>query len=119
MDAFNVRQRFFHIEFFETGPGKMVALEVNMRPPGGFTTDMFNFACDIDIYRLWAQVMMDGSATLDYQRKYHCCYASRKNRYDYQHSHDEVMQKFGRSREIGKCSPVSRWPHASQETGSP
>lgn len=94
--AFDVRERFFHIEFFETTPGNYVALEVNMRPPGGFTTDMFNFAGDIDVYLLWAQVMMDGSATLDYQRKYHCCYASRKNRYDYRHSHDEVMEKYGR-----------------------
>ena len=59
--AFEVRERFFHIEFFETAPGNYVALEVNMRPPGGFTTDMFNFACDIDVYNLWAQVMMHGS----------------------------------------------------------
>ena len=93
--AFDVRERFFHIEFFETTPGKYVALEVNMRPPGGFTTDMFNFACDIDVYHLWAQVMVNGSATPDYQRKYHCCYASRKNRYDYRHTHDEVMKKYG------------------------
>jgi biotin carboxylase len=94
--AFDVRQRFFHIEFFETAPDKYVALEVNMRPAGGFTTDMFNFACDIDVYRLWAHVMIDGRAKLDYQRKYHCCYASRKNRFDYRRSHDEVMEKYGR-----------------------
>ena len=93
--AFDVRERFFHMEFFETTPGKMVALEVNMRPPGGFTTDMFNFAGDIDVYRLWAQVMINGHATLDHQRKYHCCYASRKKRYDYRYSHNEVMEKWG------------------------
>ena len=81
--AFDVRGRFFHIEFFETDPGGLVALEVNMRPPGGFTTDMFNFACDIDVYHLWAQVMVNGTAPLTYQRKYHCCYASRRNRFAY------------------------------------
>lgn len=96
VEAFQVRARFFHIEFFETAPGIYVALEVNMRPPGGFTTDMFNFACDIDVYRLWAQVMADGVAPLHYQRKYHCCYASRKNRYSYRYSHDEVMARYGR-----------------------
>ena len=92
--AFQVRERFFHIEFFETAPGSYVALEVNMRPPGGFTTDMFNFASDIDVYNLWAQVMMRGSAPLTYQRKYHCCYASRKNRYRYRFSHEEVMARY-------------------------
>lgn len=93
--AFDVRERFFHIEFFETAPGSYVALEVNMRPPGGFTTDMFNYACDIDIYRLWAQVMLAGSTPFDFKRKYHCCYASRKHRFDYRYSHDEVLRRHG------------------------
>lgn len=93
--AFDVRARFFHIEFFETSPGQYVALEVNMRPPGGFTTDMFNYACDIDVYHLWAQVMVHGKARSDYRRKYHCCYASRKNRFDYRHSHEEIMARYG------------------------
>ncbi len=94
VQAFEVRARFFHIEFFETAPGEYVALEVNMRPPGGFTTDMFNFAGDIDVYNLWAQVMVNGVAPLEYQRKYYCCYASRKNRYDYRNSHEEVMTRY-------------------------
>jgi len=94
VEAFKVRSRFFHIEFFETAPGNYVALEVNMRPPGGYTTDMFNFAGDIDVYYLWAKVMVDGVAHLDYERKFHCCYASRKNRYNYRYSHDEVMAKY-------------------------
>ena len=93
--AFAVKARFFHIEFFETSPDNYVALEVNMRPPGGFTTDMFNFASDIDVYHLWAQVMLDGTAPLNYRRKYHCCYASRKNRYTYSNSHEAVMARYG------------------------
>ena len=95
--AFEVRERFFHIEFFETAPGTYVGLEVNMRPPGGFTTDMFNYACDIDVYRLWAQVMRDGTAPAVYERKYHCGYASRKAHYRYRHSHEAVMDRFGES----------------------
>ncbi len=35
-----------------------------MRPPGGFTTDMFNYACDIDIYRVWAQLLVHGQGHL-------------------------------------------------------
>ncbi len=39
---FGVRERFFHIEFFRAyRDGRIVALEANMRPPGGLTTDMF------------------------------------------------------------------------------
>jgi len=35
LKAFNVRERFFHFEFFRNLDDKIVALEVNMRPPVG------------------------------------------------------------------------------------
>ena len=92
--SFNVRERFFHIEFFQIEDGSYVGLEVNMRPPGGFTTDMFNYACDIDIYRTWAELLVAGHVTLDYARKYHCCYASRKNYLDYRYSHEEIISRY-------------------------
>ena len=95
LEAFDVRERFFHIEFFKTEAGQYVGLEVNMRPPGGYTTDMFNYANDIDIYRAWAQLLVTGRTDLDYSRKYHCCYASRKNSIPYRHSHDEIMARYG------------------------
>jgi hypothetical protein len=93
--AFNVRERFFHIEFFQTSPSHYVALEVNMRPPGGYTTDMFNYACDIDIYRLWAELLVSGSCQTPFERKYHCCYASRKNNRRYRHSHQHILAEYG------------------------
>ena len=95
MNAFDVRERFFHIEFFRTPEEGLVALEVNMRPPGGFTTDMFNYACDIDIYRTWARLVVLKEAGSRWERKYHCCYASRKSRYPYRNSHDQIMETYG------------------------
>ena len=58
LETFNIKERFFHIEFFYTKENEFVGLEVNMRPPGGFTTDMFNYACNIDIYRIWAGLLV-------------------------------------------------------------
>lgn len=97
LQAFKVRERFFHFEFFRTGPKSYTALEVNMRPPGGFTTDMFNYACDIDIYRIWAELLVHGKNQVDFQRRYHCCYASRKTGLPYLHSHAEVLARCGDS----------------------
>jgi biotin carboxylase len=94
--AFQVKERFFHIEFFRTGDDRYVALEVNMRPPGGFTTDMFNYACDIDIYRIWAEMLVSGRTAVKYSRDYHCCYASRKSRLNYTHSHEDILNRYGR-----------------------
>ena len=94
--AFDVRERFFHIEFFRTRKdGKIVALEVNMRPPGGYTTDMFNYANDIDIYREWANVIVLNEFRATYSRKYHCCYIGRKNGKHYVRSHDQVVRELG------------------------
>jgi hypothetical protein len=93
--SFAVSERFFHIEFFQTSPDTYTGLEVNMRPPGGFTTDMFNYACDIDIYRVWAELLVHGRTELAYTRKHHCCYASRKNNLPYRHGHEAIMNRYG------------------------
>jgi hypothetical protein len=96
--AFKVKSRFFHFEFFRLhDSGKLVALEVNMRPPGGFTTDMFNYACDFDIYQEWASVVINNKMTAPFARKYHVCYVSRKFNKNYVLSHEQVLEKFGSS----------------------
>jgi len=92
--AFDVRERFFHFEFFRTKGDKFIALEVNMRPPGGFTTDMFNWACDIDVYRLWAELLVNGELDFEFERKYHCCYVSRRYNRNYVNSHDDIVRTF-------------------------
>jgi hypothetical protein len=93
--SFGVRERFFHMEFFLTASGEYVALEVNMRPPGGFTTDMFNYGADIDIYRVWAELLVHSRCDLAYERQYHCCYASRKRSLRYAYSHNDILSRFG------------------------
>jgi hypothetical protein len=96
LKAFGVRERFFHFEFFRRqGDGQIVALEVNMRPPGGLTTDMFNYANDIDIYGEWAHVVVHNHFTSKYTRPYHCCYVGRKFNRSYVRSHEEILSEIG------------------------
>ena len=95
IQAFDVRERFFHFEFFHTPDDQYVGLEVNIRPPGGFTTDMFNYAFDSDIYRAWAEMIVHGKTELPFERKFHCCYVSRKHGQRYKYSHDEIIRRFG------------------------
>lgn len=96
LKAFDVRERFFHFEFFRKhDDGQIVALEVNMRPPGGPIVDMFNYAHDIDLYWEWANIVVNNRFTADYSRKYHVCYAGRKYNKPYSHSHQQIMDAFG------------------------
>ncbi len=93
--TFNVRARFFHFEFFRTPENRIVALEVNMRPPGGMTTDMFNYANDIDVYKEWANIVVHNKFTADYSRKYHCAYIGRKFNRGYAHTHEQILNAYG------------------------
>lgn len=92
--AYGIRKRFFHFEFFRTEDNQVLGLEVNMRPPGGLTTDIWNYANDIDIYYEWANVILHDRFTSAYHRPYHCAYIGRKWKLRYLHSHKEIMQKY-------------------------
>lgn len=90
-----LRERFFHFEFFRTPEDRLVALEVNMRPPGGLTTDMFNYANNIDIYHEWANVVVNNRFEARYAWPYHCGYIGRKFSKTYVHSHQEILAACG------------------------
>jgi biotin carboxylase len=125
--AFDVRERFFHFEFFRTQEdNRLVALEVNMRPPGGMTTDMFNFANNIDVYREWANIIMHNRFLSEYTRPYHCCYISRKFNRSYAHTHEQILQAFPSqivhheqisgvfSQALGEYGYLARSPHLDE-----
>ena len=94
--AFALRRRFFHLEFFARPDGSYVALEMNVRPPGGFTTDMMNFACEFDVYALWAAVMLgDSLEDFSYERKFHTAHAGRRDEHAYEHSPEALLAQLG------------------------
>jgi hypothetical protein len=95
LKAFNVHERFFHFEFFRAKQDNhIIALEVNMRPPGGMTTDMWNYANDIDIYREWANIIVYNKFMAEITRKYHCCFIGRKFNRSYAYSHEQILNAF-------------------------
>lgn len=101
--AFPCDSRFFHCEFFrlnvdKPGLGKkgdIVGLEVNMRPPGGYTPDMMNYANDIDVYQIWANMICYDKGYFDpNQRPYHCVYAARRDVHRYEYSLHDIVNKY-------------------------
>lgn len=100
--AFYTAGRCFHMEFFrlledKKGLGKkgdIIGLEVNHRTPGGYTPDMMNYANNIDIYDIYADMVVKGYSEYSHERPYHCVYCGRRDGLSYTHSHDEVVQKY-------------------------
>jgi hypothetical protein len=94
--AFDLRERFFHFETLRQDDGHFIALEINVRPPGGFTTDMMNFASDIDVYDLWARMLVgDDLSGFVHARPYHCAHVSRRRAHRYRLSHAELVERLG------------------------
>ncbi len=100
VEAFPCERRFFHFEFFrmmedKEGLGKagdLIGLEVNMRPPGGYTPDMMNFANQLDVYQIWADMVCWDTSDIDTSnRPYICVFASRRDTHTYRHTHEEIM----------------------------
>ena len=101
--AFNVKKRFFHLEFFRLtkdvpSVGKkndVVALETNMRPAGGFTPDLINFSQSVNCYQIYADVMAFNENKQDMNMpKYFAACASRRDWVSYANDDNAVFEKY-------------------------
>ena len=101
LKAFGVKNRFVHFEFFRLNSdqymgkkGEVVALEVNMRPSGGISPDMMNYANSTDIYKIWADVMTYGSSLVSCGEKYYCGFAGRRDGKQFRYSEQEIKDMY-------------------------
>lgn len=75
---------FFRLDSDREGLGKQgdfVALEVNMRPAGGYTPDMINYAHSTDVYKIWADMVAFGKSHTAIGEQHYCAFASRRDIY--------------------------------------
>ena len=101
--SFGVKSRFVHFEFFRLledheGLGKkgdVIALEVNMRPCGGFTPDMINYAHSTDVYKIWADMIAFDYSTMPVGEHAYCAFAGRRDGKNFAMNHEDIMAKYG------------------------
>ncbi len=113
--SFGVKSRFVHFEFFrltqdQEGMGKkgdVVALEVNMRPCGGFSPDMMNFANSTDVYKIWADMIAFDQSTQPAGEHFYCAFAGRRDGKPFKYNHEQLMEKYGH-----RMKMVDRIPEA-------
>ena len=113
--SFGVKSRFIHFEFFRMTEdqasmgkkGQIVALEVNMRPCGGFTPDMINFARSTNVYKIWADMIAFGGTDMPVGEHFYCPFAGRRDGKHFVYSHEQIMQKYQQNMRM-----VDRMPDA-------
>ena len=107
--AFGVRSRFVHFEFFRLNrdqyigkKGEIVALEVNMRPSGGISPEMMNYANSTDVYKIWADMVAFDCSSKGTGERYYCAFVGRRDGKPYVHSDDEIYSRYAGSIKIAR-----------------
>ena len=101
--SFGIRKRVFHIEFFVLNQdkpgfakkGEFVALECNMRAPGGYTVDLIDYANSASVYQIYADIICfnENRQYMGYPKHYSFA-VHRRDVYQYAHSDEEVLAKY-------------------------
>ncbi len=103
VEAFGVKSRFIHLEFFvlnedQEGLGKkgdILGLEVNMRPAGGYTPEMYNYSQETDVYKIWADMVAFDYNTKPIGNHHYCAFYSRRDGKTYKMDDYEITMKYG------------------------
>lgn len=109
--AFGISKRCFHIEFFKLrkskkGLGKkgdIIALETNMRSPGGNTPDLISLAINANYYKIYADVICYNKSLEDLNKeKYIAMSVARHDSKVYRNTHSDILNKYKDNiREVG------------------
>lgn len=101
--SFGVKSRFIHLEFFilnedQEGLGKkgdILGLEVNMRPAGGYTPEMYNYSQETDVYKIWADMVAFDANTKPIGNHHYCAFYGRRDGKTYKLDDYEITMKYG------------------------
>ncbi len=109
LKAFGVKSRFVHFEFFRLNcdqhigkKGEIVALEVNMRPSGGISPEMMNYANSTDVYKIWADMIAYDSSLKGTGERFFCAFVGRRDGKPYVHDDGEIFDRYGGSIKISQ-----------------
>lgn len=104
--TFNMKERFFHIEFF-CEDDDYIVLEYNNRPAGGFTVDAYNFAHSIDLYKDYARIVAGEEVAERVHPPQFSLTISRRDAVEYVHTEDDIKEQYK-----DKVKMVKRMPEA-------
>ena len=100
--AFGVKSRFVHLEFFQLSKdqylGKkddIVALEVNMRPSGGVSPTMMNYANSTDVYEIWADMIAYDATDKGQGIHKNCVFCGRRSNKNFAYTREQLYAIYG------------------------
>jgi biotin carboxylase len=73
IQALGFKNGFTHMEWFRKQDGEAVFGEIACRAAGARTTEIMNYACDVDVWTGWAEAVCHGRWTQPIERRYNAC----------------------------------------------
>ncbi len=70
LDALGMDDGLAHAEWFWRPDGTIAIGEIGARPPGASFLDLHGHACGVDLYRVWARLVVDGVLEGPPERRY-------------------------------------------------
>ena len=104
LKALSFESGFTHMEWYRRADGEVVFGEIGARPPGAHQVDQMNFACDIDVFRGWAEAVSFGRFSEDVRRLYNVA-----NVYKRAHGTGRIRRVVGLERIRRLCGPHLVW----------
>lgn len=114
--SFGISKRCFHIEFFKLNKAKKglgkkgdyIALETNMRSPGGNTPDLLCLALNESYYKVYADTICFNESKVDLNKeKFVAISVARRDGKPYKNSPESINNLFGQYiKEVGRYDPA-------------
>ena len=76
-----------------------------MRPCGGFSPDMMNFANSTNVYKIWADMIAFDKSTLETGDHAFCAFAGRRDGKPFVYDHEAIMKKYGKQMKMVERIP--------------
>jgi ATP-grasp domain len=70
LSALGFESGFTHMEWYRMASGEVVFGEIGARPPGAHQVDQMNYACDVDVFRGWAEAVCHQRFSEAVERRY-------------------------------------------------
>lgn len=106
LKALEFEHGFTHMEWYRKADGEVVFGEIAARPPGAHQVDQMNFACNIDIFRGWAEAVCFQRMSEKVERRYNVA-----NIYKRAQGQGTIRQIIGLERIERLCGDALVWNH--------
>ena len=110
LQALGFRSGFTHMEWFLTPSGEAVFGEIGARVAGARLVHAMNYACDIDLFRGWAEAVCYGRLSQDTTKKYNAAVIFKRavgdgivRRYE---GLDSIMSQYGEHIPVVELTPI-------------